>query len=87
MSRMNGRAVLEVAKVGSMAALWARIDAGTFPRPVAVSLGGPLWDSEAVRRAIAIKPAPAPEKREEPQPPSRTREQKDPPRTVTRESK
>ena len=96
MSRMNSRAVLAVAKVGSLAALWSRIDAGTFPRPVAEQLGGPVWDSAEVRQAIKIIRAPGPDeplvkpkepqKREQPQPPSRTRERKDPPRTETRKS-
>ena len=87
MSRMNSRAALEAAKVGSLAALWSRIDAGTFPRPVAEQLGGPLWDSNEVYRAIAIKPAPEPKQREQPpQPSSRTRERKDPTRTETRKS-
>ena len=86
MTRMNSRAVLEAAKIGSLAALWARIDAGLFPRPVAVAASENYWDAEDVRRAVSIKPAPEPEQREQPQPPSRTRERKDPTRTETRKS-
>ena len=98
MSRMNSRAVLEVTKIGSMAALWARIDAGAFPIPV--SFGGPegwRWDSDEVCLAITIHRAPGPDeplvkpsepkKREKPKPEKTvTRERKDPKRTETRES-
>ena len=83
---LSSRTVLAAAKVGSLSALWARIDAGEFPRPVTRRAGELYWDAEDVRRAVSIKPAPAPEQREQPQPPSRTRERKDSPRTETRES-
>ena len=91
MSHMNGLAVLAAARMGSLNALWARIDAGTFPAPIVNSSGfGFLWDESAVRMAIEIKPAPDPKPdpkhREKPQPSSRTRERKDPKRIETRES-
>ena len=92
MSLMNSRAVLEAAKVGSMDALWARIDAGTFPIPVAfgglrgVALGFRGGPSGAIEIKPAPDPKPEPKKREKQQPPSRTRERKDPRRTETRES-
>ena len=87
MSHMNGLAVLAALRIGSLNALWSRIDAGTFPRPVAMSARGDhQWDAEDIRRFVAIYPPVAPQKREQPQPPSRTRERKDPPRTETRKS-
>ena len=87
MSRMNGLAVLAASRMGSLRALWARIDAGKFPPPIVNSTGfGFMWDSAAVMRAIAIVPAPEPEKREQPQPKTTTRERKDDPRIETRES-
>ena len=85
MSHMNTLEALEAAKVDSLSALWARIDAGVFPRPVALSLGENFWDASEVRRAIAIHPPVVPHKREHQQPPSRTRERKDPKRTETRQ--
>lgn len=98
MSHMNSRAVLDAANFGSTAALWSRIDAGTFPRPVAMSARGDYqWDAEAVIRAIAIHRAPGPDeplvkpsepkKREKPTPEKTvTRERKDPKQTETRTS-
>ena len=87
MGLMNGLDALAAAKIGSVAALWARIDAGVFPRPIVNSSGfGFLWDEAEVLRAIVIKKDPEPDKREQPQPPARTRERKDEARTETRES-
>ena len=64
MSHMNSSAVLAAAKVGSLSALWARIDSGAFPRPVAFSAGASYWDAVAVRHAIAVNPSPVlPKKR------------------------
>ena len=82
MSRMNSREALVAAKVGNMDALWTRIDAGEFPSPVEFAGGACYWDSDAVYRAIL----PELKKRERTQLSSRTRERKDPARTVTRES-
>ena len=64
MSRMTSAAVIAAAKVGSLSALWTRIDAGVFPRPVAFSAGASDWDAVAVRHAIAVNPSPVlPKKR------------------------
>ena len=63
MSRMTSSAVLAAAKVGSLSALWTRIDAGVFPRPVAFSDGASDWDAVAVRHAIAVNPSPVSKKR------------------------
>ena len=90
MSRMNSRAVFEAAKVGSLAALWSRIDAGTFPPPSSLFSGERYWNASAVAtyaEALAkLKDTVVSQAREQPQPPTTTRERKDDPRTQTRES-
>ena len=94
MSLMSEIDVLTAAKVGSLRALYARIDVGAFPPPLVIFGGGRYWDDAEVRRSIEIIRAPGPDeplkrenpKREKPQPLARTRERKDDPSTETRES-
>ncbi len=95
MSLMTETGVLRETQVGSIMALWTRIDAGAFPRPVAMSAGVRYWDQGEVLRAIEIIRAPGPDeplKRDQPTPEQSpeqtdTREQKDPPRRTPRASK
>ena len=58
--------MLAAAKVGSLSALWTRIDAGVFPRPVAFSDGASDWDAVAVRHAIAVNPSRSPVTKQRP---------------------
>ena len=91
MGLMTETSVLRATQLGSTLALWARIDTGELPRPVAMSAGVRYWDHGEVLRAIEIIRAPGPDeplKREQPTPEQTdTREQKDPPRRAPRESK